>query len=99
MPISMPPAPNKDDLAATWKFLEEGVEKIMMNLKDGVDMTTYMGIYTAVHNFCTSQKAVASGGGIIGGNAHRGGKSLSSSLPPVLMFLYAGLHRTSTDLT
>jgi len=69
----MPPAPNKDDLGATWNFLEEGVEKIMMNLKDGVDMTTYMGIYTAVHNFCTSQKAVASGGGIIGGNAHRGG--------------------------
>lgn len=71
----MPPAPNKDDLGATWRFLEEGVEKIMMNLKDGVDMSTYMGIYTAVHNFCTSQKAVASGGGIIGGNAHRGGTS------------------------
>ena len=71
----MPPAPNKDDLTATWHFLETGVEKIMTNLKEGVDMATYMGIYTAVHNFCTSQKAVASGGGIIGGNAHRGGKS------------------------
>lgn len=33
-----------------------------------------MGIYTAVHNFCTSQKAVSSGNtGVIGG-AHRGGR-------------------------
>ena len=72
MVISMPPAPNKDDLDATWAFLQIGVDKIMTNLKDGVDMPSYMGIYTAVHNFCTSQKAVASGG-IIGGNAHRGG--------------------------
>ena len=78
MPISMPPAPNKDDLKATWEFLETGIEKIMTNLKDGVDMATYMGIYTAVHNFCTSQKAVASGtSGMIGGNAHRGGRYLS----------------------
>ena len=36
----MPPAPNKDDLAATWTFLQVGVEKIMTNLKDGVDMAT-----------------------------------------------------------
>ena len=40
MPITMPPAPNKDDLAATWNFLQVGVEKIMTNLKDGVDMAT-----------------------------------------------------------
>ncbi len=91
MPISMPPAPNKDDLGATWKFLEEGVEKIMMNLKDGVDMTTYMGIYTAVHNFCTSQKAVASGGGIIGGNAHRGGKLSHHSLSTTIACLLDGV--------
>ena len=38
-----------------------------------------MGIYTAVHNFCTSQKAVASGG-IIGGNAHRGAHLLGEDL-------------------
>ena len=78
MVISMPPAPNKDDLEATWAFLQTGVDKIMTNLKDGVDMPSYMGIYTAVHNFCTSQKAVASGG-IIGGNAHRGGTHYASS--------------------
>lgn len=43
MPITMPPAPNKDDLAATWKFLQVGVDKIMTNLKDGVDMVTVSG--------------------------------------------------------
>lgn len=43
MPITMPPAPNKDDLAATWTFLQVGVEKIMTNLKDGVDMATVSG--------------------------------------------------------
>ena len=74
MPVTMPAAPNKDDIQQTWTFLQAGVEKIMMNLKDGIDMTTYMSIYTAVHNFCTSQKAVTSGGGIIGNSAHRGGK-------------------------
>ncbi|KAH8911393.1 Cullin-domain-containing protein [Coniochaeta sp. PMI_546] len=30
----------------------------MDNLHEGMDMQTYMGIYTAIHNFCTSQKAV-----------------------------------------
>ncbi|KAI9811869.1 MAG: hypothetical protein M1827_005220 [Pycnora praestabilis] len=75
MPAAMPPTPNKEDLAGTWQYLEAGVDKIMRNLQDGVDMVTYMGVYTAVHNFCTSQKAVSPGiGGVIGGgNSHRGG--------------------------
>ncbi|KAB5535222.1 Cullin [Coniochaeta sp. 2T2.1] len=30
----------------------------MDNLHEGMDMQTYMGVYTAIHNFCTSQKAV-----------------------------------------
>ena len=80
MPIAMPPTPNKDDLSATWAYLEEGVEGIMSNLKDGMDMATYMGIYTAVHNFCTSQKAVASSGGILGATAHRGAHLLGEDL-------------------
>lgn len=42
-----------------WKYLEAGVDKIMTNLREGVDMKTYMGLYTAIHNFCTAQKAVA----------------------------------------
>jgi len=31
----------------------------MTNLRGGMDMKTYMGLYTAIHNFCTAQKAVA----------------------------------------
>lgn len=29
-----------DDLIRRWNFLQAGVDKIMTNLKDGVDMTT-----------------------------------------------------------
>ena len=57
-----------------------------------------MGIYTAVHNFCTSQKAVASGG-IIGGNAHRGahllGEDLYQSLRTYLRNHLEELHQRS----
>ncbi|KAH8681498.1 Cullin [Xylariales sp. PMI_506] len=59
--VVMPPTPNREDIAATWEYLQAGIEKIMVNLQDGMDMGTYMGIYTAVHNFCTSQKAVGLG--------------------------------------
>jgi len=53
-----PQQPARDDIDSTWKFLETGITRIMTNLQSGIDMQTYMGIYTAVHNFCTSQKAV-----------------------------------------
>ena len=47
-----------------------------------------MGIYTAVHNFCTSQKAVGVGiGNSAGqGTAHRGGTSRTAPKlrPPYL---------------
>ncbi|KAF1850628.1 Cullin-domain-containing protein [Cucurbitaria berberidis CBS 394.84] len=59
MASTMPPVPAKDDVNATWKYLEAGVDKIMTNLRGGMDMKTYMGLYTAIHNFCTAQKAVA----------------------------------------
>jgi cullin 1 len=78
--ITMPPVPNREDLDATWKYLETGVSKIMSNLQEGMDMQTYMGVYTAVHNFCTSQKAVSnSSQGIIGGG-HRGAHLLGEDL-------------------
>ncbi|KAL9583959.1 MAG: hypothetical protein Q9212_002409 [Teloschistes hypoglaucus] len=80
MPITMPPPPNKEDLVATWSFLETGVERIMRNLKEGVDMGTYMGIYTAVHNFCTSQKGVTGTGNVIGQQSHRGAHLLGEDL-------------------
>ncbi|KAI1079189.1 Cullin-domain-containing protein [Whalleya microplaca] len=72
---SMPSAPNKEDAGQTWAYLEQGIDKIMVNLQDGMDMSTYMGIYTAVHNFCTSQKAVGIGNPGLG-QAHRGGAHL-----------------------
>jgi len=51
------PSGRGDNLDETWKFLASGITQIMTNLQEGVDMRMYMGIYTAVHNFCTSQKA------------------------------------------
>jgi hypothetical protein len=38
--VVMPPVPNREDLDATWKYLEAGVSKIMSNLQEGMDMTT-----------------------------------------------------------
>ncbi|KAF2736721.1 Cullin-domain-containing protein [Polyplosphaeria fusca] len=71
----MPPVPPKDDVKATWAYLEAGVEKIMNDLRAGMDMKTYMGLYTAIHNFCTAQKAVA---GTVAFSSHnnRGGAHL-----------------------
>ncbi|CRG89687.1 Cullin-1 [Talaromyces islandicus] len=73
-PTSLPP---KDDIQDTWAFLEHGINGVMVKLEEGVDMKQYMALYTAVHNFCTSQKAVGTTGGL---QAHRGG-SLSLSEP------------------
>ncbi|KAJ5915726.1 cullin-1 [Penicillium verhagenii] len=73
MPPMMPQTPHKDDLESTWSFLESGINNVMHKLEEGVDMKHYMALYTAVHNFCTSQKAVASNQGL---QAHRGGLSL-----------------------
>ncbi|KAI9711652.1 MAG: hypothetical protein M1812_007085 [Candelaria pacifica] len=78
--IFMPPTPNKEDLAATWDYLQMGLDKIMRSLQEGIDMVTYMGVYTAVHNFCTSQKAVSNSSGGIVGNAHRGAHLLGEDL-------------------
>ena len=55
-----PPPTNKDDLDETWGYLEAVLVIIMADLQKGMDMKTYMNFYTAVHNFCTSQKAVSS---------------------------------------
>ncbi|KAK4999412.1 ubiquitin ligase (cullin) of SCF [Elasticomyces elasticus] len=75
--------PPKDDIQATWKFLEGGVETIMNSLRDGVDLKTYMMLYTAIHNFCTAQKAVGHGGtGLqsLNGGSHRGAHLLGEDL-------------------
>ncbi|KAI1345040.1 Cullin [Xylariaceae sp. FL0016] len=78
--VQMPPQPNREDIDATWNYLQAGITKIMVNLQDGMDMGTYMGIYTAVHNFCTSQKAVGLGSSNQVGTAHRGAHLLGEDL-------------------
>ncbi|KAE8147835.1 Cullin [Aspergillus avenaceus] len=80
-PSLMPQAPHKDDLEQTWAFLEKGIDSVMLKLEEGVDMKTYMALYTAVHNFCTSQKAVSNGQGL---QAHRGAHLLGEELYKLL---------------
>ncbi|KAG7124885.1 Cullin-1 like protein [Verticillium longisporum] len=82
-PAAMPPAPNREDALATWNYLEAGIERIMLHLESGIDMHTYMGVYTAVHNFCTSQKAIGLGVSAapsIGSGNHRGAHLLGEEL-------------------
>lgn len=81
MPPVMPQTPHKDDLVETWSFLEDGINSVMHKLEEGVDMKHYMALYTAVHNFCTSQKAVASNQGL---QAHRGAHLLGEELYKLL---------------
>jgi cullin 1 len=69
----MPVLPGKDDIQGTWDFLAIGVEKIMNHLRDGIDLKTYMSLYTAIHNFCTAQKAVGQNTNLHA--THRGGQS------------------------
>lgn len=75
------PHQGRDDIDTTWNYLQAGITKIMLNLQEGVDLQTYMGIYTAVHNFCTSQKAVGfSVAANINTGAHRGAHLLGEDL-------------------
>ena len=46
------------DKKRSWNYLEWGVDRIMVNLSAGLDLKTYMTLYTSIHNFCTAQKAV-----------------------------------------
>ncbi|KAL7899523.1 Cullin [Trichoderma sp. SZMC 28014] len=77
--MGMPPVPNREDINATWKYLEDGITRIMTDLEQGMDMQMYMGVYTAVHNFCTSQKAVGLSGPSMT-TGHRGAHLLGEDL-------------------
>ncbi|KAF2768296.1 Cullin-domain-containing protein [Teratosphaeria nubilosa] len=75
-----PPMPtSKDDINGTWKYLEWGVDRMMTNLNDGVDLKTYMSLYTSIHNFCTAQKAVGANTNTLNSN-HRGAHLLGEEL-------------------
>ncbi|EMF14971.1 Cullin-domain-containing protein [Sphaerulina musiva SO2202] len=77
-----PPIPtSKDDINGTWNFLEWGVDRIMFNLSEGVDLKTYMSLYTSIHNFCTAQKAAGMGSQQSNLNSnHRGAHLLGEDL-------------------
>ncbi|EXJ89285.1 Cullin 1 [Capronia epimyces CBS 606.96] len=74
----------RDDLDSTWTYLEKNVDNVLTKLQDGLDMKTYMGVYTAVHNFCTSQKAASSQAQPVSGpslsHSHRGAHLLGEEL-------------------
>ncbi|KAH8172823.1 cullin family protein [Sarocladium implicatum] len=76
----MPPVPNREDIGATWNYLQAGINRVMTDLERGIDMQMYMGVYTAVHNFCTSQKAVGFSGGPAMHATHRGAHLLGEEL-------------------
>jgi cullin 1 len=44
----MPPVPNREDIGATWAYLEAGITRVMNDLERGIDMQMYMGVYTYV---------------------------------------------------
>ena len=98
----MPAPPAKDDAEGTWKFLEAGVEKIMTNLKDGMNMKDYMSIYTAIHNFCTAQKPLTSQTPFSNnsrGGAHLLGEDLYNHLINYLKRHLAGVQREAANHT
>ncbi|RCI08529.1 hypothetical protein L249_8903 [Ophiocordyceps polyrhachis-furcata BCC 54312] len=83
-PSQMPQVPNREDIRATWNYLQAGITHIMIDLERGIDMQMYMGVYTsvysAVHNFCTSQKSVGLTGGPAMHSGHRGAHLLGEEL-------------------
>lgn len=92
---SSPANRGKDDLASTWAYLEEKVDNVMHRLREGVDMVTYMGVYTKVHNFCTSQKpaSAAQAGSVHNGSrgAHLLGQEIYDLLGKYLSDHLAGV--------
>lgn len=60
----------------TWAQLQLGVDRIVTALREGIDMKTYMNLYSLVHNFCTSQKGIAQASPALQGTSGaRGGES------------------------
>ncbi|KAL9057528.1 MAG: hypothetical protein Q9162_002260 [Coniocarpon cinnabarinum] len=54
----MAPARGPSENDTAWATLEDGIERIMTHLTEGIDMAQYMKLYSTVHNFCTSQKGI-----------------------------------------
>lgn len=77
-----PPKPGRDaPIDTVWNWLQFQLRVIMEDLQNGIDFETYVEIYTAIHNFCTSQKAVGfSPQQNINTGAHRGAHLLGEDL-------------------
>ncbi|KAI8583473.1 hypothetical protein K450DRAFT_223875 [Umbelopsis ramanniana AG] len=50
------PLPSTNDLEATWKFLEDGIDQIYNRLEEGLTHARFMNLYTVVYNYCTSSR-------------------------------------------
>ncbi|KAL2833089.1 Cullin [Aspergillus pseudoustus] len=97
MPPLIPQPPHKDDLGETWAFLENGIDNVMVKLEEGVDMKTYMALYTAVHNFCTSHKAVTGTAIQSQRGAHLLGEELYKKLGEYLSRYLENIYTQSTN--
>ncbi|KAF4991230.1 hypothetical protein FGRMN_7962 [Fusarium graminum] len=96
-PSQMPPIPNREDIGATWTYLQAGISRVMNDLEQGIDMQMYMGVYTAVHNFCTSQKAIGMHGPAMHSN-HRGGEPTSYTTPTTELANFRAAHLLGEEL-
>ncbi|KAK9769765.1 putative NACHT domain-containing protein [Seiridium cardinale] len=59
-PLTAPPQPNSTDPDSLWEYLRWGV-RLIFTTKDGMDLETYMGLYTAIHNYCTASNLASLG--------------------------------------
>ncbi|KFY68064.1 hypothetical protein V496_01311 [Pseudogymnoascus sp. VKM F-4515 (FW-2607)] len=56
--VLMRPVQTREDKDATWNYLRAEIERILRSPEDLPDSQTYMGVYTAVHNYCTAPRVV-----------------------------------------
>ena len=45
------------DIEETWNQVGPGVSHVLEKLEEGLSANDYMGIYTKIHDFCTTQKS------------------------------------------
>ncbi|KAM0789674.1 hypothetical protein ACM66B_006536 [Microbotryomycetes sp. NB124-2] len=99
--------PDSRDLVATWQFLEEGVEHIMVRLNEGMSYGKYMNLYTVAYNYCTSSRmnsggmtdtlGIGSSGGRSGANLV--GQELYKHLNNYFVNHLKGVRGAAEDLT
>lgn len=81
-PVSGLPPPN--DLPATWKYLEDGIEVMMSQHTEGMAYARYMNLYTVAYNYCTSSRMMTSGEGSLSSSARAGANLMGADLYELL---------------